>query len=240
MFAVYRRPLVHETVFTNRVSQFKVSSTTSASTPNDDHDKSGTSLQSRPVEQRPPPSPLSASSTSKGGDKAEDRIEVAATSEPREDDPDVRVGNVVSVYEEVEEDVECFEDMEADLEIVEKPKKVSESKDFFRGSLECEKGFMYSVVLENTATLFPSRIVEYNIRLTAPANAASGGRDGDDHNEDHDNENEDDNEDSDEIRWAKMEDLLRFVNEIMSADSSKTSRDKSPKSDPKPEEAKKS
>ena len=70
-----------------------------------------------------------------------------------------------SLAEEVEEDIGHSEDPDSEVEVVEKPRKISSAKGFFRGKLKCSKGFSYSVVLENMSTFYPSKTVDYDIKV---------------------------------------------------------------------------
>lgn len=90
----------------------------------------------------------------------------------------------------------------------------------------CDSGYTYSVVLENNSALFPSRSVDYDIRLINrsvvteedSASAATANfpvlKNGEDLSK------KAANSDTEEERAAKIEDLLHFVSEISNLDSS--------------------
>lgn len=130
-------------------------------------------------------------------EQGQDQDQAAKEEEASEQD------DVVAIFEEVDEETGASEDQDSDLEVVEKPRKISDAKDFYRGRVECEEGYMYSIVLENKSMFFTSRTVEYNIKLV-PRSLGSA--------------DEATTMDPEDVRKAKMDDLLHFVNEITNAD----------------------
>ena len=139
----------------------------------------------------------------------------------------------VAVYEEVEEDVGPSEDPEAALEVVVPPRTITtgteeeeeegdkrerkekdccpgrkSKKQYVKGSVACEKGYSYSVVVENTSSVYPEKVVDYYVQIV-PSDEANNA----------DGDNADDHEDTAEERKAKIDDLLHFVNEIMNQDN---------------------
>eukprot|EP00095_Tigriopus_kingsejongensis_P001938 maker-scaffold246_size239296-snap-gene-1.33 protein:Tk01938 transcript:maker-scaffold246_size239296-snap-gene-1.33-mRNA-1 annotation:"hypothetical protein DAPPUDRAFT_300396" len=188
LFAVYRRAMVEQVAFKDRVSEVSVT------TPVTNQPKDiTTQCQFKPAE-RDLLHPDAIHVV--GGDKGNAH-------------ENADVSSVITVFEEVEEDVGQSEDVSSVIEVVEAPKKIFTSKSFSRGRIKCDRGYTYSIVMENTSTIFPSKTVDYEVRLVKrrpelevvdPCSDVS-------------------EEETDAERNAKIDDLLHFVNEIANADN---------------------
>ncbi len=180
MFSVSRRPTIRQVVKTDRVSEFTFATPATQAT------AAKTPSRERGQEQ----------------DQI-DTIDSAQDSFNHDSGPNM----IMSVFEEVEEDAGSSEDMEAAPEVVRPSERIFYTKEFIRGHLRAYPGYTYTVVLENVSTFFPSKTVEYDVRLMDNDSTVGDCDDG------HDTEEE---------KSAKMEDLLHFVSEITCSEAAAT------------------
>jgi len=111
-----------------------------------------------------------------------------------------------NINEETDEDED--DDEEEEEETVEPAARIGRSKSFLRGRVRCQRGFSYSLHLENRSSTFPARKVEYSVRPMAEGESIEEGEEA----------AADAGEWGEGDRAARIADLIRFVGEITAAD----------------------
>ncbi|TRY72593.1 hypothetical protein TCAL_10859 [Tigriopus californicus] len=192
LFAIYRRAMVEQITFKDRVSEVSVT----------------TPLVSQAKD------PLGDDMGALPKETDVDAINLAVDHHhhhhPGQENGDV--SSVITVFEEVEEDAGQSEDISSEVEVIEPPKKIVSNKSFTRGRIKCDRGYTYSVVMENTSTLFPSKTIDYQIHLIRRSSEI----------EEIDAHSNSSIEETESERNAKIDDLLHFVHEITNSDNQGT------------------
>lgn len=187
LFAIYRRAMVEQITFKDRVSEVSVTTPLVSQAKDPLDDDMGTASKEKDV----------------------DAINLAVEN-PGQENGDV--SSVITVFEEVEEDAGQSEDISSEVEVIEPPKKIFSNKSFTRGRIKCDRGYTYSVVMENTSTLFPSKTIDYQIHLIRRSSEI----------EEIDANSNSSIEETESERNAKIDDLLHFVHEITNSDNQGT------------------